>query len=87
MYIYKKQGCGVAVKEITQYLRIRETRCLQNALKMAWNQVFSRYKYKKFCPPSFGVPQLAAPNPCLVCFKTLVTDLIVAKNEMYVNIY
>ena len=34
IYIYIKQGCGVAIKEIIQYLRIRETRCFQNALKM-----------------------------------------------------
>ena len=50
----EKQGCGVAVKEIIQYLRIRETRCLQNALKMEWNQVFIQYKYQKILPGGFA---------------------------------
>ena len=35
MYILKtNQGCGVAVKDIIQYLRIRETKCFQNAFGM-----------------------------------------------------
>ena len=64
MYIYKKQGCGVAIKEIIQYLRIRETRCFQNALK--WYKTKS---FKKFCqgaslsePPSFGGASVGGPQ-------------------------
>ena len=53
----KKQGCGVAVKEIIQYLRIRESRCLQNALKWYETKCFSPK------PPSFEGPQSAAPKP------------------------
>ena len=41
-------------------------RCLQNALKIIWNQVFLRYKYQKFCqgasPPE---PPKPPPRPFL----------------------
>ena len=47
-------GCGVAVKEIIQYLRIRETRRLQNTLKWSEIKSFSGTNIKNFarglCP-------------------------------------
>ena len=48
IYIYKNQGCGVAVKEIIQYLRIRETRGLQNALKWYETKSFSGTNINNF---------------------------------------
>ena len=56
MYIYEKnQGCGVAVKEIIQYLRIRESRCLQNALKWYETKCFSPKPLPRlFLDPSYG---------------------------------
>ena len=51
MYRYIKQGCGVAVKEIIQYLRIRETRCLQNALKWYETKSFPGTNIKNSEPP------------------------------------
>ena len=53
-------------KEIIQYLRIRETRCLQNALKWSEIKSFSGTNIKNLNPLVFffwGGPQSAAPKP------------------------